>query len=247
MQSRVTKIFVDSRYAQGDGNVFDLQGAGMNMHPDTKMWLAEFSCVAAWNTIDGSNNQLVVTDGVILADRIVTIPNGPHDIDSLREALVIGLNATGYGTYTVVKVSTGASGSTYRSYEVSNSLTFYFPKDDRSTLNSIINFPFANILGTAHKSSFIDIRRAHSIYVNAPGFGDYSTIGPRGNRSIIGKVPVLVGYGGLVHHQTSGSDHDCVRVGVSSLASITLELQDVHGNRLDLNQASWSATLIFQT
>ena len=115
MQSRVTKIFVDSRYAQGNGTVFDSQGAGMNMHPDTKMWLSEFSCVASWNTIDQHNNALVVTDGAILADRIVTIPQGPHDIDSLREALEIGLNATGYGTYTVAKVSTGASGSTYRS------------------------------------------------------------------------------------------------------------------------------------
>jgi len=87
----------------------------------------------------------------------------------------------------------------------------------------------------------------HSIYVNSPGFGDYSTTGPRGNKSCIGKIPILTGYGGLVHHQTSGSEHDCVRVGVSSLDSITLELQDVHGNTLDLKGGSWSATLIFET
>ena len=116
----------------------------------------------------------------------------------------------------MTKVSTGASGSTYRSFEVSNSLTFYFPQDDRSTLSTIINFPRGTTLDTVRKSTFIDIRRVHSIYVNAPGFGDYSSIAPRGNRSIIGKIPVLVGYGGVVHHQTSGSDHDCVRVGVSS-------------------------------
>ena len=246
MQSRVTKVYVDSRYAEGDGKTFSMHGAGMVMSPDTKMWLSEFSCVASWNTIDQYNNAIVVTDGAVLADRVIQIPSGPHDIDSLREAFEVALRATGFGMYNVTKVSTGASGSTYRSFEVSNNLTFYFPQDDRSTLNTIINFPWGGTLDTAHKSTFIDIRRVHSVYINAPGFGDYSTVGVRGNRSIIGKIPVLVGYGGVVHHQTSGSEHDCIRVGVPSLSSIQLELQDAAGNLLNLNQGSWSATLVFQ-
>ena len=123
-----------------------------------------------------------------------------------------------------------------------------FYDDPRSTLSRIVNFYVgARNLDTLHKSKFIDLRRTHAVYVNAPSFGDYSTVGPRGNRTIIGKIPVLVGYGSLVHHQTSGSEHDCVRVGVSSLSSITLELQDVYGNALDLKGTSWSATIIFQS
>ena len=248
MQSRVTRVYLDSRYAEGDGKTFSLHGANMVMSPDTKMWLSEFSCVASWNTIDSFNNTIVVTDGAVLADRVLQIPEGPHDIDSLREAFEVALRATGFGTYNVTKVSTGASGSTYRSFEVSNTLTFYFPQGDpRTTISSIMNFPDAGTLDTAHKSSFIDIRRVHSVYVNAPGFGDYSTVGVRGNRSVIGKIPVLVGYGGLVHHQTSGSDHDCVRVGVSSLSNIQLELQDAAGDPIEMNHGSWSATLVFQS
>jgi len=248
MRSHVTKVYVDSRYSQGDGKTFDLHEGNLVMSPDTKMYLSEFSCVASWNTIDATNNALVVTDGAILADRILTIPEGPHDIDSLREAFEVALNATGYGLYTVAKVSTGASGSTYRSFEVTNALTFYFPQGDpRSTLVRIVDFPGAGTLDTLHKSTFIDLRRVHSVYVDAPGFGDYSTVAPSGSRNTIGKIPVLVGYGGLVHHQTSGSAHDCVRVGVSSINSITLELQDVGGTRLDLKGGSWSATLIFES
>ena len=249
MQSRVTKIYVDSRFAQADGKTFDMQGANMNMHPDTKMWLAEFSCIASWDTIDATNNKLVIWDGVVLAERIVTIPQGPHDIDSLREALEVALNATSFGLYVVTKVSSGSSGSTYRSFEITNALSFaVFYDDPRSTLSRIVDFYVgARNLNTLHKSKFIDLRRVRSVYVDAASFGDYSTVSPRGNRTIVGKIPILVGYGGLVHHQTSGSEHDCVRVGVSSLSSITLELQDVYGNALDLKGTSWSATIIFQS
>jgi len=249
MQSRVTKVYVDSRYSQGDGKTFDLHGANMVMSPNTKMWLSEFSCVASWNTIDSTNNKLTVIDGSPLDERIIEIPQGPHDIDSLREAMEVALNATGFGTYTVTKVSTGASGSTYRSFQISNPLTFAIIVDiPGSNMGSVVDFqPGSELLGTEKKSTFVDLRRVHSIYVNAPGFGDYSTISVRGNRSIIGKIPVLVGYGGLVHHQTSGSEHDCVRVGVSSLSSIVLELQDAAGNILDLNGGHWSATLIFES
>jgi len=240
---------VDSRFAQADGKTFDLQGANMNMHPDTKMWLAEFSCTASWDTIDASNDKLVIWDGVVLAERILTIPQGPHDIDSLREALEVALNATGFGLYVVTKVSSGSSGSTYRSFEIANTATFaVFYDDPRSTLCRIVDFYVgARTLGNSHKSKFIDLRRVHSVYVNASNFGDYSTVGPRGTRTIVGKIPVLCGYGGIVHHQTSGSAYDCVRVGVSSLNSIALELQDVYGNVLDLKGTSWSATIIFQS
>ena len=37
MQSRVTKVYIDSRYAESDGKTFTMHGAGMVMSPDTKM------------------------------------------------------------------------------------------------------------------------------------------------------------------------------------------------------------------
>ena len=246
MNSRITKVFIDSRYSR-DGTTFDLHDAGIVINPDSRMWLSEFTCPAAWDTIDSSNDSLIVVDGSPFVERVVTIPRGAHDLESLRESLEIGLNSTGFGTYAVALVSTGDSGSTYRSFVIENTLDFLIrTNDSRSTMTSIINFPDAWFVNTSHKSSFIDIRRTHSIYVNAPGFGSYSSYGVRGGRNIIAKIPVLCGYAGLVHYHGTASEHDCVRVGVHSISSITLELQDAAGLTLDLNDAAWSATLIFE-
>ena len=246
MNSRITKIFIDSRYSR-DGTTFDLHDAGIVINPDSRMWLSEFTCPASWDTIDSSNDSLVVVDGSPLVERVVTIPRGAHDLESLRESLEVALNSTSFGTYTVNLVSTGDSGSTHRSYVIENTLDFSILNDDSgSSMNSIVNFPGASVANTSHKSSFIDIRRTHSIYVNSPGFGSYSSYGVRGGRSIIAKIPILVGYAGLVHYQGTASEHDCVRVGVHSISSITLELQDAAGLTLDLNDAAWSATLIFE-
>ena len=246
MNSRITKVFLDSRYSR-DGSTFDLHNAGIVINPDSRMWLSEFTCPAAWDTIDSSNDSLLVVDGDPLAERLLTIPRGAHDLESLREALETELNSTSFGTYTVNLTSVGDSGSTHRSFVVENTLAFAIVNgDSRSTLTSIVNFPGASVAGTSHKSSFIDIRRTHSIYVNAPAFGSYSSYGVRGGRNIIAKIPVLVGYAGVVHYQGTASEHDCVTVGVHSISSITLELQDAAGLSLDLNDASWSATLIFE-
>ena len=246
MNSRITKVFLDSRYSR-DGSTFDLHDAGIVINPDSRMWLSEFTAPAAWDTIDSSNDSLVVLDGDPLLERVLTVPRGAHDLESLRQALETALNSISFGTYTVNLVSTGVSGSTHRSFVIENTLAFsILSGDSGSSMTSIVNFPGASVAGTSHKSGFIDIRRTHSIYVNAPGFGSYSTYGVRGGRNIIAKIPVLVGYAGVVHYQGTASEHDCVTVGVHSISSITLELQDAAGLSLDLNNAAWSASLIFE-
>ena len=55
-----------------------------------------------------------------------------------------------------------------------------------------------------------------------------------------------VGYASFVHFQGTASEHDSIRVGVNSISTITLELQDVAGIALVLKDGSWSATLVFE-
>ena len=74
---RITKLYLDSRTALPDGSIQlprDIQ-----LDPSTRVWLAEFSTVASWDTIDDSNNSIFITERVngVDRDRIVTIPNGP--------------------------------------------------------------------------------------------------------------------------------------------------------------------------
>ena len=245
MASAITKVYLDSRYSI-DGKSFDLQNVGILLHPKSRCWLSEFTCVASWDTLDATNNKFVVTEGVV--NRTITLPTGPHDIDSLSTAMQSALN-TGkpatMGTYSVAKVG-AASGTTFRSLQISvtGAVGFAVPSS-QNTLSNIVNFP-SSALATQHTSYFVDVRRVHSIYLHAPGLGSYGSVGPRGSRNILAKIPVLSGYGSLVHHQGSGSEHDFFEVGVSCLTTLTIELKDVLGNELNLNGTAWSCTLIFE-
>ena len=81
-----TKVYVDSRYAvsKSDSTIEYQIPGGLNLKPSTRVWLSEFTCVAAWDTIDSSNNRLYVKEGTF--NREIHIPNGVYDLETLRIA-----------------------------------------------------------------------------------------------------------------------------------------------------------------
>ena len=99
MHQHISKVFLDSRYALADGKTFLIPGESILLEPNARAWFGEFTCVASWDTLDETNNNFsVVEDGQY---RIVTLPTGPHDLESLRAAIEDGLNTTpaeGMGT-----------------------------------------------------------------------------------------------------------------------------------------------------
>ena len=149
------------------------------------------------------------------------------------------------GTYSVDRMSTGTGGSTYRAFRVSNTAGTFAIPPATNTLNGICNWPTGDDQSVEHTSSFVDVRRVHSIYVHSD-FGNHNCVSPTGVRSVLAKVPVQVGYGGLVHAQMSGSEHDFVEAGSHSLSTIKLTLHDAAGGELDLKGTSWSCTLVFE-
>ena len=48
---------------------------------------------------------------------------------------------------------------------------------------------------TTYESGFIDLANVHNVYIHCPNLGHYSTIGVRGENSIIKKVPVSSSFG----------------------------------------------------
>ena len=62
-----TKVYVGSRYAvsRSDETIEYQIPGGLNLKPSTRVWLSEFTCVAAWDTIDSSNNRLYVKEGTV--------------------------------------------------------------------------------------------------------------------------------------------------------------------------------------
>ena len=77
-----------------------------------------------------------------------------------------------------------------------------------SSTNSIVSFPSGDTQSSAHTSGFVDLRRVHSLYIHSSSFAAYNSLGPRGVRTIVAKVPVSVVYGGLVTF-TSSEWCDC--------------------------------------
>jgi len=243
MRRKITKLFVDSRFAtKGEGGsiLYEIPDGGIELGPHAKVFLSEFTCVAAWATIDHTNDTQVLFEGEpgLQTQRTLVLPHGPHDIESLRAALEDALGAG----YTVERTATGDTGSTSRQYRVSSTVgRFVLP---RSPFSSITSFPNA-IPASVQVSGFVDLRRCHNIFVHTPSFGAYNAIGPMGVRTAIAKIPVNVGYSGLVRWSTSGSEYDHVDCGVRSLHMLRLELRDSNNQLLDLAGTSFSLTLLF--
>jgi len=240
----VSKVFLDSRYALADGVTFLIPGESILLEPNSRVWLGEFTCVASWDTLNESNNIFFVVE--YAHSRTVTLPTGPHDLESLRAAIEEGLNEApgeGMGAYTVARVSTGTGGSTFRALQVSVSAGLFVIPTSENRLRSICDWPELAVSAT-HTSTFVDVRRCHSVYLHSD-FGNHNCVSPTGARTVLAKIPVAVGYGGLVQAQMSGSEHDFVEVGSRALNSVRLSLHDVAGRPLDLKGTSWSCTLIF--
>ena len=101
---------------------------------------------------------------------------------------------------------------------------------DTRSLNRIFRFPSSTGWASSTKSTFVDFRRRHQIFSHTPGFGNYNSMGPKGQRDILAKVPVDVGYGGAIHWYVSGSEHDSVEVGVNSLSVLKKQLKTLVGH-----------------
>jgi len=238
-------VFLDSRHTLPD-STFVIPGEAVILEPTSRCWLGEFTCVAAWDTIDRANSSFVVIE--LAVSRTVSIPMGPHDIESLRAALETALNnnnGEGMGDYIVTRTSTGTSGSTSRAFRVECTAGAFAIPPDTNSMKDIVNFPFGDVQWEFQVSDFVDVRRVHSVYLHKD-FGNHNCVGVTGVRGILAKIPVLTGYGGLVHWSTGGSEHDFIEAGSHSVSTIRIELRDAAGRLLDLNGTSWSCTLIFE-
>ncbi len=145
MRKHISKVFLDSRHTLPDGT-FVIPGEAVLLEPTSRCWLGEFTCVAAWDTIDSTNNSFVVQE--IGVSRTVSIPHGPHDIESLRAAIETALNTSvgaGMGTYTVTRTSTGTSGSTSRAFRVDCSAGVFAIPPATNAMKDICNFPLGDL------------------------------------------------------------------------------------------------------
>ena len=194
---------------------------------------------------------------------MLTFHKRPYAVHTLAVDQQTRLNTgkmAGTGNYTVPRVGTGGSTATAtlaRAYRVDVSAgSFTIPPDigvingvatprlDARSFGRICSFPLSDYVSSL-RSNFVDLRRCHQLFIHTPGFSSYNTLGPSGERNIIAKIPVDVGYGGPIHFYMAGSEHEAVEGGVNSLNVIKVTVKDLDGLEIDPKGGHWSMTLIF--
>jgi hypothetical protein len=113
------KLFLDSRFrSSGSTDDFEVQlEQGIQLPANAHCYLSEWTGVVSWETLNESNRNLYIGEnvGTTVTHRIIQLPLGAYDSESLRAALQDSLNAgrpTGLGTYSVLRSSSAGSSAT---------------------------------------------------------------------------------------------------------------------------------------
>lgn len=93
-------------------------------------------------------------------------------------------------------------------------------------------------------TQYTDLQPIKNIYIHSANLGSYKTIGPKGESTIIKKVPVTANPNEMIFSTvTSSSDYlDCSR---QTLKTISFELKDGHGRIINLHGANLSFSIVF--
>jgi hypothetical protein len=125
----------------------------------------------------------------------------------------------------------------------SNSYDINNPQDINEILGNVEGVsPFYQFPGN-YTSKAVNLQTIRNIYIHS-SLGNYNTIGPRGESSIVKKVPVSANKGDMIFDQVlSGNDFgDCSH---QTLRTIIFELKDSRGNYINFHGSNLSFSIIF--
>ena len=92
-------------------------------------------------------------------------------------------------------------------------------------------------------SSFINLQPIRNLYLSSQGLGNYNTVGLKGNRSIIKKIPVTSPWNSMIFDNVVYDDYlSCER---QTLKTMNFRLTDCHGHTIPLNGCYISFSIIF--
>ena len=220
----------------------------------------------SWYNIDANSNYLYVrkyeyytdlTTPPLLTDHMITLEVQNHTFDSLKNALQASLDAAfGSNLFTVTKndrsgIITVTIASQYNckiftDAELKGTNDWSGSAYDSSNLmsaNEVLGVLIPN-QGISVKTSLVDLRRYHNVYLSSPTLSSYSTLGPRGENNIIKKVPVSSDYGSMIFDSGVAS-HDWVNVSKRLLKTLEFRLSDAYGRTIDFHGIPVSFSLIF--
>ena len=95
-----------------------------------------------------------------------------------------------------------------------------------------------------YESGFLNFQGINNIYISSPNLGSFKTIGPRGESTIIKKIPVSSEYGYMIidRYSTANDYLDCSK---SNLKTLEFNIRSSKGGYVPLHDANVSFTLVF--
>ena len=95
-----------------------------------------------------------------------------------------------------------------------------------------------------YKSGYLNLHPVRNIYMISPNLGNFNTMGSKGERSILKKIPVIANPGELSFDNITSASDD-VDVSRQTLRALKFQLKDSLGNVIDLHEANISFSFVF--
>ena len=126
-----------------------------------------------------------------------------------------------------------------------------FDRANPASMNEVLR-NYGNTLGETpqyninnpYKSGFLNFQGINNIYLSSPNLGCFTTIGPRGEQTIIKKIPVSSEFGYMIIDRST-SQHDYLECGKTTLRTLEFNLRDGKGRFVPLHNANISFSLVF--
>jgi hypothetical protein len=274
MENAPRVLRIDSRFrVSGTSTNFTYQLPESMQFPEgTRAHVSAVSLPYSWWNVDADVNDtlyIVENTGAALVPRAIKLTAGQYTSLTLPTAIQNALNAGSLltpMTYAVSYVSAQGCLSIQLQGSANAAARFQLPSEDElmnsawrasywnvnvpyntsdpKSLGDLLRLPSASSMTTSMQTGLLDVGPQHVLYLKS-NLGTFNTVGPRGERDIISRVPVDVSYGYIIHYREMGSEPDFFDISNVSFRTLTFSLTNSKGAVIDLHGGQISIEIIF--
>ena len=270
----VKKIYVDSKYktpdSKSDANFKFQLPQTCYMPDDTKFFISDVAIPHTWYTVNDFNYKLYLRtfDGVgTQNDYIITLTKGTYNGTTFKNQLQVKIQLATGTLPTMNFDPTTNQLSLYIGTFQFQFLTDHELQDpqtltnfawdngdayDKSNLQSANNIisnttdystPYEGATHPMHKQ--LNLQPIRNVYIHSPNLGNFNTLGPRGESTIIKKVPVNNNYSEMIFSDYNAGEMDALDCSKQTLRQLQFILTNVDGIEIPFNGNQVSFSIVF--
>ena len=270
----VKKIYVDSKYktpdSKSDANFKFQLPQTCYMPDDTKFFISDVAIPHTWYTVNDFNYKLYLRtfDAVgTQNDYIITLTKGTYNGTTFKNQLQVKIQLATGTLPTMNFDPTTNQLSCYigslefqflTDYELQDPATLTAgnfawngPAYDKSNLQSANNI-ISNTTdySTAYVQSNpmykqLNLHAIRNVYIHSPNLGNFNTLGPRGESTVIKKVPVNNNYSEMIFSDYNAGQMDALDCSKQTLRQLHFIITNVDGIEIPFHGNHVSFSIVF--